>query len=184
MHCFLRSKIFPINFFFSLKASVPPFSAQTHTDRDTHSFLCAFAHYPTFPNFLTCHFSKASPRSPVCICDVSLSVAMPLYSHALHSIHLCLSPASPRSPHPSLLLPYSYPLSFLSASLCCVSWQPSFSLTRRGESANTTVRCINRGAYERLCFFFLLFFLIYSLLHIMLHHSQAKLGARLSCQIF
>lgn len=126
---------FPFFFHFSPQALVSSFS---HAGRHIHSFLSVFAHYPTFPNFLTCHFSKASPRSPLCICELSpLSLAVPLYSHTLHSIHLCLSPASPDSPHPSLLLPYSYPLSFLSTSLCCVSWQPSFSLTLRNENTHT-----------------------------------------------
>lgn len=82
-------------------------------------------YYPSFPKFLTYHCCKASLRSHLCLCGMSLSLAAPLYSQTLHSIHLCLSTASTQSPHPSFLLLYSYPMSFPYASRCCMSWQPS-----------------------------------------------------------
>lgn len=72
---------------------LPRSLAPSHTI--TRSPLSISAHYPSFPNFLTCHFLQPTPRSPLCICELSLSVALPPYRQTLHSIHLCLSPAPP-----------------------------------------------------------------------------------------
>lgn len=139
-------KFFGINFPFSPCLPLgthSPFHTQTHAPSSLSLLII-----PPSPTSWLVIFSEASPRSPLCICDLSLSIAVPLYSQALHSIHLCLSPASPHSPHPSLLLPYSYPLSFLSTSLCCVSWQPSFSLTLCTENAHSPVEYVNRWVHN------------------------------------
>lgn len=110
----------------SLLALVPLQFAHKHILSPLH--LCSLSHLPQLLD-LSFFFQSLSQISSVHLCIVSLFIAVPLYSQTLHSIHLCLTPASPHSSHPSLLLPYSCPLSFCSSPLCCVSWQPSFSLT-------------------------------------------------------
>jgi len=165
----LSNKTLPF-FFLSLHVSfLALVSSFSHTN--AHSFLSLLPYYPSIHNFLTCHFSKASPRSPLCVCALflSLSVAVPLCSQTLHSIHLCLSPASPHSPHPSLLLPYAYPLSFLSSSWRVMATKFLLDLVQQ---KHTHTHCHELRQYVSVWFLLVYFLFFVSLCNIYLRSKK------------
>lgn len=131
--------------------------------------ICLKNCIPSFTIFLTCHVYKASPRS------VHVSLSLPVFSlslslswHFTPSIFVSLLLLPTPLIHLLLLL-CSYPLSFPSTSLRCMSRQPRFSLTLCSKNAHTIEDCINTPAYISKMIYFNIQMRLENLCHIVTH---------------